>query len=527
MLLQSSLSPPPLHRSSAFARPIPSGSSNFALIPAIGSRKIQISCSTLMAHTDGTTDNENRPVKKWSVAFRKISLMENKSDTSVASVLKQVESEGKKFTKWELCKIVKELRKYRRFRLALEVYEWINNGGERFRLNASDAAIQLDLVSKVRGIPSAEDFFQRLPDTLKDNRSYGSLLNAYKQARMKEKAESLLDDMRNKGYASHPLPFNVMMTLYMNLKEYDKVDSIVAEMMQKNIQLDIYTYNIWLSSCGSQGSMEKTEQVFAQMKMDKSIQPNWTTYSTMATLYTRQGQIEIAEECIRMVEGSISGRDRIPYHYLISLYGSVGNRDELFRVWNIYKATFPTVPNMGYHAMISSLVRIDDIDGAEKMHQQWLQVKATYDPRIPNLLMQWHVRNGQLKKAIEHLNQMTQTGGIPNSNTWEILAEGYLGERRIPEVISCLKEAFSTEGARSWKPKPALLTAIINLCMEEADTASEDVLAELLRQKGHLENEAYSSVVGLSNVYPTGNESGNEHDDESSELHLNQLESSL
>ncbi|CAM8974452.1 unnamed protein product [Rhodiola kirilowii] len=338
MLLQSSVAPSPQLRSHAtlsshlaYARPVPSNARHVCQRPTISYRKSEVSCSISMVHTYKTKDYEKRPMQNWNVAYRKISMMENNSDASAATVLNEAESEGRMFTKWELCKIVKELRKYRRFRLALEVYEWMNNRGQRYRLSSSDTAIQLDLVSKVQGVSSAEDFFQKLPDTLRDNRVYGSLLNAYAQAKMKEKAESLMDNMRNQGYASHPLPFNVVMTLYMNLKEYDKVYAMVAEMMQKNIRLDIYTYNIWLSSCGS---MEKMEQVFAQMKMDKGCHPNWTTYSTMATVYIKQGQIEKAEECLRMVEGKIAGRNRIPYHYLISLYGSVGNRDELFRIWN-------------------------------------------------------------------------------------------------------------------------------------------------------------------------------------------------
>ena len=46
--------------------------------------------------------------------------MEN-PEMGVASVLNKCEKEGKKLTKWELCRIVRELRKFRRFRLALEV----------------------------------------------------------------------------------------------------------------------------------------------------------------------------------------------------------------------------------------------------------------------------------------------------------------------------------------------------------------------------------------------------------------------
>lgn len=46
--------------------------------------------------------------------------MEN-PEKGAASILNQCENEGKRFTKWELCRVVKELRKFRRFKLALEV----------------------------------------------------------------------------------------------------------------------------------------------------------------------------------------------------------------------------------------------------------------------------------------------------------------------------------------------------------------------------------------------------------------------
>lgn len=419
----------------------------------------------------------------------------------------------------------------------MQVYDWMNNREERFRASPSDAAIQLDLIAKVRGVSEAEDYFLRLPDSIKDRRIYGALLNAYVQAKMKEKAESMISEMRKKGYASHPLPFNVMMTLYMNLKEYDKVDLIISEMMAKNIQLDLYSYNIWLSSCGFRGSAEKMEQVFEQMKSDRSINPNWTTFSTMATMYIKMENLEKAEDCLRRVESRITGRDRIPYHYLLSLYGNIGNKEEVYRVWNIYKSIFPTVPNLGYHAIISSLVRIDDIEGAEKIYEEWLSIKSSYDPRIGNLLMGWYVKEGNLDKAESVFNHMVEVGGKPNPNTWEILAEGHIGEKRTSEALSCLKEAFTAEGSKSWKPKAVNISSFFELCEEEADIVSKEDLEGLLRQSGFLEDEAYASLIGLS---VTGDELSTEkggtddkNDDEENEdsdgsaTLLNQLQGSL
>ncbi|KAE8701916.1 Pentatricopeptide repeat-containing protein [Hibiscus syriacus] len=521
---------------SSYSRQLPRQIPRFILSKTQSFKKLQITCSIPQVHGYGTVDFERRPMVKWIALYKKISLMENPQLGS-ASVLNDWEKGGSKVTKWELCRVVKELRKYRRYKQALEVYEWMNNRSERFRFSASDAAIELDLISKVRGVSSAEDYFLQLPDTLKDKRIYGALLNAYVRARLQEKAESLINDMRNKGYALHPLPYNVMMTLYMNLKEYDKVESMVSEMLVKNIRLDIYSYNIWLSSCGSQGSVERMERVYEQMKEDRSIIPNWTTFSTMATMYIKMGLPKKAEECLRNVESRITGRDRIPYHYLITLYGNVGNTEEVYRVWKVYKSIFPSIPNLGYHAVISSLVRTDDIEGAEEIYKEWLSVKTSYDPRIANLLIGWYVKEGNFDKAESFFNHIADAGGKPNSSSWETLAEGRIREARIDEALSCLKEAFATEGSRSWRPKPTNVSAFFSLCEEKGDEESRELLVGLIQQAGYLKNEAYASQIGLSegaigSELPTDKDINNpyssvvEYKDDNSEVLLNQLQSS-
>ncbi|KAK0581277.1 hypothetical protein LWI29_011988 [Acer saccharum] len=520
----------------SYSSPIPCKNPSFTTSlhsAVVKSQKFPIiRCSISQVHNYGTVDFERRPMIKWNAIYKKISFMENPEEGS-ASVLNEWENGSRKVTKWELCRVVKELRKYRRYKQALEVYEWMNNRGERYRLSASDAAIQLDLVGKVCGVISAEEFFLRLPDSLKDKRVYGALLNAYVRTKIKGNAELLMDKMRDKGYAIDSLPFNVMMTLYMNLKEFDKVDSMISEMIEKGVRLDIYSYNIWLSSCGAQGSVEKMEQVYEQMKMDRAINPNWTTFSTMATMYIKLGHIEKAEECLRRVESRITGRDRIPYHYLLSLYGGVGNKEEVYRVWNIYKSVFPSIPNLGYHAVMSSLIRIGDIEGVENIYEEWLTVRLSYDPRIANLIMGWYVKQGDFDQAETFYNHMVEVGGKPNSTTLEILAEGHIGEKRIPEALSCFKEAFADEGAKKWRPNPTNVSAFFKLCEEESDMASKEVLVGLLRQPGYRKDKAYLSLIGVTDKVVAENQlsveqnnadnDNNEDVDDDSEMLLGQL----
>lgn len=447
-----------------------------------------------------------------------------------SSVLNQWENEGKTVTKWELCRLVKELRKYGRFNLALEVYDWMNKKAERFIMSPSDAAIQLDLISKLHGISGAEDYFDKLDDELIDKRVYGALLNAYVHARKKEKAESLLVKMKDKDYANHALPYNVMMTLYMNLKDHEKVEALVSEMMQNNIDLDLYSYSIWISSRGAQGSIEKMEEVYEKMKLDVSVKPNWTTYSTLSTVYIKLGDLEKAEDFLKKIESKISGRYRIPYHYLLSHYGSIGKKEEVQRIWETYKTVFQYIPNMGYHAVISAFIRMDEIEEAENLYDEWLSVKTTYDARIGNRLLGWYVRKGYSEKAESFFKEMLETGKA-NSSSWEIIGEGHIRHKRVSDALACFEKALSHEESRFWKPKPVNVSLFFKICEEGRNEKGKEAMFRILKEAGALEDELFMSKLTFSKESTAGNEllnaKENEDDeDEEADTFLNELQAS-
>ncbi|KAI3731941.1 hypothetical protein L1987_63134 [Smallanthus sonchifolius] len=492
------------------------------------------SSSVSKVHSYGTVDYENKPATTvtWKAIYKRISLMGN-PEKGATEVLNQWENEGKKVTKWELCRIVKETRKYGRHKLALEIYMWMSNRPERFKISSSDAAIQLDLVSKVYGISGAEDYFKSLPNDLMDKRIYGALLNAYVRARMAEKAESLLVEMKDKDYASHALPFNVMMTLYMNLKDQEKVESLVSEMIQNNIDLDLYSYNIWISSRGSQVSIEKMEEAFEKLKLDESVNPNWTTYSTMATLYIKNREFEKAEDCLRKIETLITGRDRIPYHYLLSHYGSIGKKEEVQRIWESYKTIFPYIPNLAYHAAISSFIRMDDIEESEFLYEEWVSIKSSYDPRIGNLLLGWYVRNRFVEKAETFLREMLKVGKS-NSSTWEIIAESHIKENRFSDALSCLEKALSNEGSSFWRPKPVNISALYNICERENDENSKEALFEVLKKARVLEDDVYMSYLPFykqskaeNELQKVKEESEGDYEEAAGDMLLNELQASI
>ncbi|RHN72600.1 hypothetical protein MtrunA17_Chr2g0289531 [Medicago truncatula] len=96
---------------------------------------------------------------------------------------------------------------------------------------------------------------------------------------------------------------------------------------------------------------------------------------------------------------------------------------------------FPSIPNLGYHAVMSSLVRMNDMEGAKKT-----------------------------LRGMGFCKHMTEGGECPNSTTWELLSEGHISERRVYEVLSFLEKGFMTRDSKNWKAKPIKLAAFLKLC---------------------------------------------------------------
>ncbi|KAG8082868.1 hypothetical protein GUJ93_ZPchr0014g47210 [Zizania palustris] len=441
----------------------------------------------------GTVDYERRAALRWSSLYRRIAV--GHGGRPVGRTLVAWDEGERRLDKWELCRIAKELRKFRRFNLALQVYDWMTERRDRFSLSSSDMAIQLDLIAKGRGVSHAEEYFEELPDPLKDKRTYGSLLNVYAQAMMKEKTESTFEQMRKQGFATDTLPFNVLMNFYVDVEEAEKVSMIVDEMKERNIAFDVCTYNIWIKSCAAMQDADGMEQVLDQMIGDESVVANWTTYTTLASMYIKLGNFEKAEESLKEAEKRTTVRDKKCFHFLITLYSHLGKKEEVYRIWNWYKATIPTIHNLGYQEMLSALVRLGDMEGTELLYEEWASKSSSFDPKTMNIILAWYAREGFSTKAEQTLNRFVEKGGNPKPNTWEILATAYLKDDRSSDALSCMEKAAAITSTSKWIPRPTNVESLLANFKEKNDTESAGRLMGVLRSRGCEENEEYRSLI--------------------------------
>ncbi|KAL7218543.1 hypothetical protein ACSBR2_011748 [Camellia fascicularis] len=162
-----------------------------------------------------------------------------------------------------------------------------------------------------------------------------------------------------------------------------------------------------------------------------------------------------------------SQRRGFAYEILLTLYASLGNKDELYRIWNLCKQ-MGKIYNRSYFRMISSLVKLDDLDGAEKILVEWESVNMSFDFDIPNLLINAYCKKGLLEKAEMYISRAIERGKKPTAGTWDPLAIGYYKDNQMAKAVEIRKKAIMAD-QRGWKLNYVTLTACVVYLKETGD----------------------------------------------------------
>ncbi|KAG6505463.1 pentatricopeptide repeat-containing protein At4g02820, mitochondrial-like [Zingiber officinale] len=409
---------------------------------------------------------------------------------SAVVVLRKWAEEGKTIQKYQLNRVVRELRKYKRYKHALEICEWMTTQ-QQIKLLPGDYAVHLDLVSKVRGLASAQKFFEDLPIRMKGQSTCTALLHTYVQHELLDKAESLMEEMSSHGLLRCSLPFNHMLTLYISKGEMSKIPNLLKD-LKKYASPDEITYNLWLSAFAKKVDVTGAEKVLHQMSKDK-IGAGWVTYSILANMYVKAACHDKAREALAEMEKRVFRKDREAYCSLISLHASLSDKDNVYRMWRKIKATFRKMSDTEYKCMLSSLTKLGDIDEAERIYSEWETMSDTRDSRVPNILLGYYITNDMFERAEKFLSQILEKGVKPSYTTWELFAWGNLDKNRMAKVLDCLRKALSS--LEKWEPNVKLVKAVFSKIEETGNIEDAENFLVILRRAGYMTTEIYNSLL--------------------------------
>ncbi|XP_022771096.1 pentatricopeptide repeat-containing protein At4g02820, mitochondrial-like [Durio zibethinus] len=423
-----------------------------------------------------------------TLGYRLIGLVYPKRSAVVA--IRKWKEEGHTARKYELNRVVRELRKLKRYKHALEICEWMRLQQD-IKLLPGDYAIHLDLIAKVRGLTSAEKFFEDLPDKMRNQATCTALLHTYVQNKLSAKAEALMEKMSECGFVKYALPYNHMLSLYISEGQLEKVPEIVKE-LKKNASPDIVTYNLLLSVCASQNNIETAGKIFLELKKAK-IEPDWVTYSSLTNLYIKGKQFENAKSTLKEMEKKASQKNRVAYSSLLSLHTNMGDKDGVQRIWKKLKSCFCKMNDAEYTCMISSLVKLGDFEEAEKLYNEWESVSGSGDARVPNILLAAYINADRMEIAENFYQRIVQKGICPCYTTWELLTWGYLKKQQMEKVLDYFKQAVGS--VKKWNPNDRLVGEVFKKLGDLGDTEGVEKFLVILRKAGHVSTKVYNSLL--------------------------------
>uniref|UniRef100_A0A0D9V029 Pentacotripeptide-repeat region of PRORP domain-containing protein n=1 Tax=Leersia perrieri TaxID=77586 RepID=A0A0D9V029_9ORYZ len=410
---------------------------------------------------------------------------------SVSRAMDEWAREGRGTRAADLVRCAKELRKYKRHAQALELMDWMVNT-KGMKISYAEHAIRLDLIYYVHGIEAVEQYFADLPDSAKNYRTYGMLLNCYCSAKMEEKATYIYSKMEELGISSGTLPINNLMSLYMKLGQHKKVTNLFEEMKVKNVKPDNLTCCLLMSTYAALNKIDAVEEVLKEME-ENDVALGWSAYSTLASIYVNAGMVKKAESALKKLEGLVDIHDcRKPFDFLLSLYASLNNLSEVNRIWNVINTTFRKT-NFSYLLMLQALYRPYDTDRMKQIYEYWKSIYENYDPRLTNMMTQAHLRNGMDKEA-ELLWATTKGKGANfNSKTCELFLEHYLGKGDVASASNWL-ENMAKLPKNHWKLDQEKMCCFLKYFEEHKDVEGAERFCNCLSMLGCIDGKTYESL---------------------------------
>ncbi|XP_047336823.1 pentatricopeptide repeat-containing protein At5g09450, mitochondrial [Impatiens glandulifera] len=298
---------------------------------------------------------------------------------SATTVLEKWVSQGKQLTGSDLRDISRELRKFQRYKHALEISEWMIAHKE-FEVSDSDFATRIDLMTKVFGIDCAERYFESLPPNSKTSETYTALLHVYASSKLVVQAEDLFDRALESNVPLNAITFNEMMTLYMSVGQAEKVPSIVEELKLRKVEPDLFTYNLWISSCASTMNIKEVRTILNEMVHFYGSKEDWVRYIDLVNVYLNIGNFDSIGSSSNSMVGSEKGitqREWITYDFLVILFGGFGNKDKLDQIWKSLKMTKQKMIGRNYTCIISSYLILGYLKEVSEIIDEWKQSGET------------------------------------------------------------------------------------------------------------------------------------------------------
>ena len=341
-----------------------------------------------------------------------------------------------------------------------------------------DYASRLDLTAKVYGLIAAEKYIEKVPNSFRTELLYRTLLaNCVSYLRV-NKAEEVFNKMKDLGFQLSSFSCNQLLLLYKRL-DRKKIADVLLMMEKENVKPTIFTYRLLIDTKGATKDIEGMEKILETMK-NEGFENDLTIQATIARHYLFSGLNEKAIQVLKEMEGENISENRSACKPLLSLFASLGNVDEVERIWKVCEESPRFDECLAAIEAFGKLGRIEKAEEVfEKMHGKFEKLSSKYY----NALLNVYARQNLLAKGIELAKRMADSGCAIGPLTWDALVNLYVQAGDVEKADSLLQKAVQQ---KKLKPLYSSYMKIMEVYAKGGDVHNAEKIFHRLRQIGYI-----------------------------------------
>ncbi|GAB2267128.1 hypothetical protein Dimus_002113 [Dionaea muscipula] len=422
---------------------------------------------------DEESDVKDTPSRRrnFSSIFRAIMVDQSQS---VYKVLDKYVADGKDLSRTEIYSAMLDLRKRKMYVKALQLSEWLETN-KHIEFVERDYASRLDLIGKVRGLLKAENYLLSIPEAMRGEVVYRTLLANCVTTNNVKKAEEVFNKMKDLDFPLTSFACNQLLLLYKRTDK-KKIADVLLFMEKENVKPSPFTYQILIDTKGQSNDIEGMDQIVETMKSE-GVEPDLRTQATLARHYASGGFKEKAETVLKGIEGKLNGGVR---HVVLPIYAELGNTDEVGRIWDACKKKPTQVECL---AAIEAWGKLNKIEEAEAVFEQMAQTWKKLSSRYYAVLLNVYARHKMLKKGKDLARRMGESGCYVGPVTWDALIKLYVEAGEVEKADAILQKAVQQN---SGKPLFNSFMSIMDQYAKRGDIHNTEKMFHKMRQFGYV-----------------------------------------
>ncbi|XP_058724060.1 pentatricopeptide repeat-containing protein At1g80270, mitochondrial-like [Vicia villosa] len=422
--------------------------------------------------SDAESDKKSKSGKSRSELFKAVV---NVSGLSVDSALDKWVAKGKELSRKEISSTLLNLRKRRMYGKALQVLDWLESN-KKLEFTDREYASKLDLIAKLRGLPSAEKYLEHVPQSFKGELLYRTLLANCASLNYLKKTEEIFNKMRELDFPITPFACNQLLLIYKRTDK-KKIADVLLMMEKENIKPSPFTYKILIDVKGVSNDIDGMDQIVETMKAE-GVEIDHQTQATLARHYASAGLTEKSEAILKEIEGENLKENLWVCPTLLRLYAILGRPDEVERIWKVCESKPRVEDCLAAVEAWGRLKRIEEAEAVfEMMSNKWKLSAKNY-----SALLKIYTRNKMLIKGKDLIKKMGDSGCVIGPLTWDALVSLYVQAGEVEKADSVLQKALQQ---KRMKPLFTTYMTVMEQYAKRGDVHNAEKIFHRMRQAGY------------------------------------------